>query len=319
MNRFQLIRQRVLRNDLFRPKNLHERPMEITPVASLLGGKKDRASLSLLLGVLVRTSETTFALEDTTGQVALDFTHAEISDGSVIVEHSILLVEGTFEDQLLYIHRLGQPVPESREESLKALGPQLSHSHYAVPKTLPATVAVLHGCSDIDKVLSKSRPDVLVVLLSPQDDLATIPDQSAMETKLVVVPTCQTAVWPMPPLSSKTSSNPCRIRVPHELVIWNAPMRQFWNEQSLRLGDQSSWITTPLHQGTLAPPATTPVHWNYAHAMSLYPVPDALVVVGGDTEIHSHGDCEILQMQQEEGGSYAVFDEDGWHLCSMEN
>ena len=122
MNRFQLIQQRVLRNELFRPKNLHDRPMELTPVASLLGGKKNGNAFSLLLGVLVRTSETTFAIEDPTGQVALDFSHAKTSDGSVIVEHSILLVEGTFQDQTLFIHRLGQPVPESREESLESLG-----------------------------------------------------------------------------------------------------------------------------------------------------------------------------------------------------
>jgi hypothetical protein len=291
--------------------------MQLTPVASLLGGKMNQKNnRALLLGVLVRTNETEFSLEDPTGQVCIDFSNAKLNVSSVIVEHSILVVEGTFYDQVLRVEQIGQPLPESRETSLKALQPHLSHPHYAVPKRPPATVAVLFGSSNIDKVVGKARPDVLVVLLSVHDDPDSILDEAS--TNLVIVPSCQTAVWPVPPVSSKTTSNPCRIRLPHELVIWNAPMRQMWNEQALRIGDQKNWMTTPLDQGTLVPPATTPVHWNYAHSMSLYPIPDALVVVGTDTECWTHGDCEILQLQQRDGETYAMFDEEGWHLSSIE-
>jgi hypothetical protein len=324
LDRYQLIQQRVLRNEVFRPKSLHERPMQLTPVASLLGGKTTTSGQKnnhvLLLGVLVRTSETEFSLEDPTGQVRIDFSMAQQHNvSSVLVEHSILIVEGTFHDHVLRVEQIGQPLPESRKVSLKALQPHLSHPHYALPKGLPATVAVLFGSSNIDKVVSQARPDVLVVLLSVQDDLDSIPDDDHfVATKLVLVPPCQAAVWPMPPMSSKTTSNPCRIRLPQELVIWNAPMRQLWNEQAPRIGDQADWMTTPLDQGTLAPPATTPVHWNYAHAMSLYPIPDALVVVGTDPVTRTHGDCEILQLPQHDSDFYAMFDEEGWHLHSLD-
>jgi DNA polymerase alpha/epsilon subunit B len=124
-------------------------------------------------------------------------------------------------------------------------------------------------------------------------------------------------VWPIPPLSPKTTSNPCRIRIPQELVIWNAPMRQLWNEQALRIGDQANWITTPLDQGTLAPPASTPVHWNYASAMSLYPIPDALVVVGTDQAMLNHEDCQILQLPQHDSDEYAVLEEKGWRMIRL--
>jgi DNA polymerase epsilon subunit 2 len=40
-------------------------------------------------------------------------------------------------------------------------------------------------------------------------------------------------------------------------------------------------LKTVLDQGHLVPVAGTPIYWNYDHALSLYPLPDVLVLAQG--------------------------------------
>ena len=51
-------------------------------------------------------------------------------DGFFVTEFCILLVEGTYQNGIFYVSRLGQPLQEERQTSLHAIQQQLSHPYY---------------------------------------------------------------------------------------------------------------------------------------------------------------------------------------------
>jgi hypothetical protein len=57
-----------------------------------------------------------------------------VTDASFVTEHSILLVEGHFQDDIFYVHRIGQPLQEKRETALRSIQQQVSHAAYTLPK-----------------------------------------------------------------------------------------------------------------------------------------------------------------------------------------
>jgi DNA polymerase epsilon subunit 2 len=130
--RYALVHQRLLRNELFRPSQLgHEARTsalqhQLTPIESLLG-KNTYSKTFLLLGVLVQIEEGSYYLEDPTGQVPVSFQEATAVDDFFVAEHCILLVEGAFHDGTLYLQRVGHPLLESRDVSLAAMQQQLAH------------------------------------------------------------------------------------------------------------------------------------------------------------------------------------------------
>uniref|UniRef100_A0A6V2A035 DNA polymerase II subunit 2 n=1 Tax=Ditylum brightwellii TaxID=49249 RepID=A0A6V2A035_9STRA len=140
--RFALIQQRIMRQDLFRPKLVtadgrysnntsdtavnagsNNKTHVITPIESLLG----RTGIKVLLGMIVQVEEGRYYLEDHTGQVPMDLTQTEILTDCFLNENCIVLVEGEINDAgVLTVHRMGNPIIESRLDSLDAIGLQNS-------------------------------------------------------------------------------------------------------------------------------------------------------------------------------------------------
>jgi DNA polymerase epsilon subunit 2 len=141
--RYALLHQRILRHELFRPKSLLSasnamQQHRLTPIESLLG-RRDQSSTGtvLCLGLLLQIEEGRYYLEDPTGQVPLVFERdvMQQSGACFITEHSILLVEGAFQDGFLFVQHLGPPLLEPRATTLWALTSQISHPLYRPPST----------------------------------------------------------------------------------------------------------------------------------------------------------------------------------------
>lgn len=112
-NRYQIIQQRLLRNESFqtpsfagsRPPHLtragssvtQTQSYKITPISNLLGRG---GTHHLLLGLLTHTPASDLALTDLSGSVVLDISHAEPvpRDGSYFTPGMIVLIEGTYEE-----------------------------------------------------------------------------------------------------------------------------------------------------------------------------------------------------------------------------
>ena len=63
-------------------------------------------------------------MEDHTAQVPLDMSEAQILTDGFMTEHCIMLVEGEMVDDVLRVHRMGNPIVETRERSLSVMGHQ---------------------------------------------------------------------------------------------------------------------------------------------------------------------------------------------------
>jgi len=130
--RYALIQQRILRQDIFQPKlvtNSLGRSAQnnggthtITPVESLLG----RSGRRFLLGMIVQVEEGKYYLEDHTAQVPLNFSEASLLTDGFVTENSVVLIEGEAIDGILHVHNMGSPIVENRLDSIKAIGLQNS-------------------------------------------------------------------------------------------------------------------------------------------------------------------------------------------------
>jgi len=129
--RYALIQQRILRQDIFQPKLVmagtpHQSDdggtHTLTPVESLLG----RSGVRYLLGMIVQVEEGKYYLEDHTAQVPLNFSQASLLTDGFVTENSIVLVEGEAIDGVLHVHNMGSPIVENRSDAIKAIGLQNS-------------------------------------------------------------------------------------------------------------------------------------------------------------------------------------------------
>eukprot|EP00574_Skeletonema_japonicum_P003478 CAMPEP_0201731208 /NCGR_PEP_ID=MMETSP0593-20130828/24908_1 /ASSEMBLY_ACC=CAM_ASM_000672 /TAXON_ID=267983 /ORGANISM="Skeletonema japonicum, Strain CCMP2506" /LENGTH=553 /DNA_ID=CAMNT_0048223925 /DNA_START=88 /DNA_END=1749 /DNA_ORIENTATION=- len=130
--RYALIQQRILRQDIFQPKLVTNRlgrsaqnnggTHTITPVESLLG----RSGRRFLLGMIVQVEEGKYYLEDHTAQVPLNFSEASLLTDGFVTENSVVLIEGEAIDGILHVHNMGSPIVENRLDSIKAIGLQNS-------------------------------------------------------------------------------------------------------------------------------------------------------------------------------------------------
>eukprot|EP00985_Skeletonema_marinoi_P005683 scaffold2468_cov133-Skeletonema_marinoi.AAC.5 len=128
--RYALIQQRILRQDIFQPKLVTNRLARsaqnnggthtITPVESLLG----RSGRRFLLGMIVQVEEGKYYLEDHTAQVPLNFSEASLLTDGFVTENSVVLIEGEAIDGVLHVHNMGSPIVENRLDSIKAIGLQ---------------------------------------------------------------------------------------------------------------------------------------------------------------------------------------------------
>lgn len=159
--RYYLAHQRVLRHELFRPTDLlhNHAQAKLTPIESLLG--KSSTSTVLLLGVLIQLEEGRYYLEDPTGQVPLSLQQASVVDEFYVTESCILLVEGTFHEDTVIVHRLGHPLLEERKDSLSAIRKQISHPSYNLQSSRSAEAEFV-----VMSDLELDRPGVLENLSS---------------------------------------------------------------------------------------------------------------------------------------------------------
>jgi DNA polymerase epsilon subunit 2 len=121
-NRYNLIHQRLLRNGSFQTPAFEtskipslvrsasslttQQSYKLTPIANLLG----RSGTShMLLGLLTISPSGTLAINDLTGSIALDLTHAKPipEDGAWFAPGMIVLVDGTYEEEDNGTGRLG--------------------------------------------------------------------------------------------------------------------------------------------------------------------------------------------------------------------
>ncbi|KAL1954929.1 hypothetical protein VTO42DRAFT_429 [Malbranchea cinnamomea] len=108
-DRYNIIHQRLLRNDAFQPTSLlpssvrrghRSQSFKLTPIANLQG----RSGTShLLLGLLTVTPTGDMSLTDLTGTIVLDLCHAKTvpEDNSWLAPGMIVLVDGMYEDEEL--------------------------------------------------------------------------------------------------------------------------------------------------------------------------------------------------------------------------
>ncbi|KAG0651875.1 DNA polymerase II subunit 2 [Hyphodiscus hymeniophilus] len=113
-NRYNLIHQRLLRNESFQAPTFEtsngatlkrstsslattQQSYKLTPIANLLGRN---GSNHMLLGLLTISPSGTLAINDLTGSIALDLTHAKPipDDGAWFAPGMIVLVDGTYEE-----------------------------------------------------------------------------------------------------------------------------------------------------------------------------------------------------------------------------
>ncbi|QSZ36732.1 hypothetical protein DSL72_006615 [Monilinia vaccinii-corymbosi] len=112
-NRYNIIHQRLLRNESFQTPafqgskaSLHrstsaittpQQSYKLTPIANLLGRNR---STHMLLGLLSISPTGTLAINDLTGSIALDLTHAKAipEDGAWFSPGMMVLVDGTYEE-----------------------------------------------------------------------------------------------------------------------------------------------------------------------------------------------------------------------------
>jgi len=412
--RYAMLHQRVLRHELFRPNNLHHSSTgqhQLTPIESLLGNSSSKQQqhgggtaphLILVLGLLLQLQqEGVYYLEDPTGQVPVNLTNAVITDGSFVTEHCILLAEGHFQDGVLYVHRLGQPLQESRADAIAAIQQQVSHPFYYYhsggaaknnnraslqvqtttmmmteeqsfvifsdlptdhPRVLQQLEAVWASYEAKSQHHEHDLP--LFVLLGPfhsnptrqqqgVDDLcallARFPRLAAQAHVCLVPAVDRLGVLPYAADTTtithhyvkkvphcRTTSNPCRLRwAGRELVVLAHPdLLSTVQQHSMALpvvessssssssqeepqqqppNGYSRLIKTVLDQGHLLPVAGTPVWWNYNHALSLYPLPDCLVISSASSSSYteSYWGCRVIvagSMAQQ--GTYAVYHPD---------
>lgn len=322
LRRYHWLHQRVLSHHLFRPTKLHERPHTLTPIARLLGAKSSH-QMVLLLAIVVRTSDTEWALEDTTGQVDADLSKC-LSQDTLITEHSIILVEGTFHNDVFTIHHLREPLHDDQNRlSISNLPPS------SPVENLPITVAV-HGTTHFQQVLAREQPDILIVLLRNKTEIADVANFTTATTTIVAVPPPHRSVWPNPPCSS-TATNPCNIQYDGGrttlIALNDTRIQQHWHASAILSPTQAApWWRTAIDQGVLFPPATTPVYWSCQPR--LYPIPQLLVVASGAVQsstVDFYEGCHVLQLGIGEQGmsndtvEYGIFDEDDdrWRICTM--
>ncbi|CZT00727.1 probable DNA polymerase epsilon subunit 2 [Rhynchosporium agropyri] len=112
-NRYNLIHQRLLRNESFQTPTFEasksslkrsssnlsttQQAYRLTPIANLLGRN---GTSHMLLGLLTISPTGTLAINDLTGSIALDLTHAKPipEDGAWFAPGMIVLVDGTYEE-----------------------------------------------------------------------------------------------------------------------------------------------------------------------------------------------------------------------------
>lgn len=124
--RYTLLRQRILRHELFTPPALGHSSLESSSKFQLRSVEFLLSSSGLpdkivVLGMLTQLREGKFHLEDPTGHVELNLSNCTFQTG-LYVENSIVLAEGLYEDKVFHVGAIGFPPLETAQESRNYFG-----------------------------------------------------------------------------------------------------------------------------------------------------------------------------------------------------
>ncbi|KAL7753078.1 DNA-directed DNA polymerase epsilon, subunit B [Sorochytrium milnesiophthora] len=121
--RHDLIKQRILRNDLFRPSTLssvhNDKYFNLTSISSLRGSE---GASFVVFGMLSQLDDGKYHLEDTTGTVEINLSEVRVSTG-LFTEGCFVIAEGVYtEDKVFKVRTVGMPPPEQRSNSTATFG-----------------------------------------------------------------------------------------------------------------------------------------------------------------------------------------------------
>jgi len=122
--RYHIILQRLLRNDLFMSYPTHAPPKhqtagKISSIKNLLGRRNQHF---LLFGLLTRSPSGTLSLSDPDASITLDVTDA-VSAGGIFAPGVFVLVDGKYTDKNMFrAHTIVLPPSERREISKQVFG-----------------------------------------------------------------------------------------------------------------------------------------------------------------------------------------------------
>ncbi|KAI8319192.1 DNA polymerase epsilon, subunit B [Martensiomyces pterosporus] len=122
--RYDLLKQRVLRNENFMPVTFSDedkdRFYKLSTIDSLQGRQGDHF---LLFGMLSQLEEGRLFLEDKAGSIELDFSAMKGSRApanGLFTESCFVLVDGYVDDDVFKVEEIGLPPPESKEKTRAA-------------------------------------------------------------------------------------------------------------------------------------------------------------------------------------------------------
>lgn len=122
-DRYNMLFQRTSRHELFSPlipgTRAKTKKFQLRTVENLLAASK--LNDVVVLGLLTQVTERKLYIEDPTGIVQLDLTDAQYHSG-LFCEGCFVLVEGTYNDEILKVSGLGFPPPEMAESSRSYFG-----------------------------------------------------------------------------------------------------------------------------------------------------------------------------------------------------
>ncbi|KAJ1554511.1 DNA polymerase epsilon subunit 2, partial [Nowakowskiella sp. JEL0078] len=124
-DRFDVILQRIQRNENFRPPPVlamsDSEYFEITPIKSLVGGKLGDSFL--LFGMLTQMEEGKFHLEDKDSTIQLEFINELDQTVGLFTQCCFVLMEGVLlENKVFEVRMVGMPPPEDRNLTLSVFG-----------------------------------------------------------------------------------------------------------------------------------------------------------------------------------------------------
>jgi DNA polymerase epsilon subunit 2 len=320
-DRLQMMAQRYLQ---IQQRVVRQLQTPLISIDRLLG--TTGSSKQVLLGMLHRTPSG-FELEDLTGNIAMHFTESTQLDPSAIyTEGSMVLVQGTYHQEVLSVDRMGMPLLESKAETQPYLplekredakSPLSVYSMANLTLDEPESIQQLEELIDI--VHDDPREAILVLmgnfstdsltLTAALDELAHILEETKFPVLIQPGPNdTPSPCWPLPKLKSsqvkmppnvQLISNPCRLQYgTHDVVISRQDLiRRHLDHQVVSVRSETPLAQRVLHtvlsQGHFAPKA--PTYWNYDHAMSLYPLPDLVLLGLEDEEAleFSKADCQV--------------------------
>ena len=156
-DRWNLLYQRLLRNELFSPPTItkgaaaRKSYYQITHIESLIGSTGSKC----IFGFLTQIEEGRWYIEDHNSHVRIDISNCTITEG-LFTENCIVLCEGVLQNSVFVCSTMGFPPPERRQDTLNTF-PLLA----SLGSTESATASQR---TQLDLKLRERKDDMVVVL-----------------------------------------------------------------------------------------------------------------------------------------------------------